>query len=168
MKFIAPLVSEFKAIFGAPFKRSEEYTLLASALDSIARGDKPWHMDKIVDSLPKHMSSYEKRKLKKQAEAHAKVIEAQLYRQALCRFSLGEDLDLEKEAANARSLGLLEYGNQQRASAICGAQQAVGNLQAAYQNYDTQMQMYEAQKQLALKNAAQQNYNGPQYFGTIK
>lgn len=145
MKFVEPFVSEVRAIFGAPFKRSDEYKLLAAALDNIAQSDKPWMMERIVSSFPATMSRYERRKLKKIAEAHGKVIEAQLYRQALCRFSLGEDVDMEKEASNARSLGRYEYERQERTQSVQAAQKAVGSIGAAYQKYlSTQEAKYKA------------------------
>ena len=152
MKFIEPLVLGFKAVVTAPFQRSEEFKLLSSALDNVAQGDKPWLMERIVESLPKHMSAYERMRLRKMAAAHAKLIEARLYRQALCRFSLGEELDLEREAMNARALGRYEYEKQEQRQTFVGAQQAAGNIQAAMSNYQSQMaairQSYNTQNQM--------------------
>jgi hypothetical protein len=162
MKFIEPLVSTFSA----PFKRSEEYKLLASAIDSIAAGDKPWMMERVVNSLPKAMSKYEQRKLRKMVEAHGTVIEARIYRQALCRFALGEDLDMEKEARNAASLGEIADRNnahqqaiQAKLNAIAGQQQAYIQQHAANYQGMQNAAAYAGQNMAAAQHAAQQNHN---------
>jgi hypothetical protein len=151
MKFIEPLAS----VFSAPFKRSEEFKLLSSAIDNIAQGDKPWMMERIVSSLPNSMSRYEQRKLRKMVEAHSKIIEGKIYRQALCRFSLGEDLDMEKEARNARSLGENEHRDGLHQAAV----QSKFNVIAAKQNQYIQ-HMNAADRQAFAQQAA--NYAGQQ------
>ncbi len=153
MKFIEPLVS----VFSAPFKRSEEFKLLSSAIDNIAQGDKPWMMERVVSSLPNSMSRYEQRKLRKMVEAHSKIIEGKIYRQALCRFSLGEDLDMEKEARNARSLGENADRDAAHQQALEAKLSAIASQQHQQSISDrvAYMQKQYADKQLA---AAQQNH----------
>jgi len=162
MKFIEPLVSAFKA----PFKRSEEYKLLASAIDSIAAGDKPWMLERVVKSLPAAMSKYEQRKLRKMVEAHGTMIEARIYRQALCRFALGEDLDMEKEARNAASLGQNADRDNAHQQALQAKLNAIAGQQMAYVN-QAYVNAKDARNNIRIVEAGQGQYFNQATQGSI-